>query len=71
MYIIDNVNSNDSGITEATTNPERKLPNNKITTKITIMIPKIKFSAIVKVVLPINSLRSKKPLIKTPSGNVF
>ena len=57
------VKSKDNGITEATTIPERKLPNNRITTKITIKTPKIKFSAIVNVVLPINSIRYKNPLM--------
>ena len=56
-------NNKQSGITDATTNPERQLPNNSTTTKITIKQPRIKFSATVKVVLPTNSLRSKKPLI--------
>ena len=43
-----------SGITEATTNPERQFPSKRTTTKITIKQPKIKFSATVKVVLPTN-----------------
>ena len=64
-------NNKHNGITEATTNPERQFPNNKTTTKITIKHPKIKFSATVKVVFPVNSLRSRKPLMYTPSGNVF
>ena len=60
-----------SGITEATTKPERKLPNSRTTTKITIRQPKVKFSVTVKVVLFISSLLSRKALICTPSGNVF
>ena len=52
-----------NGITEATTNPERQLPSNKTTTKMTINEPRIKFSATVNVVLFISSLRSRKPLI--------
>ena len=60
-----------NGITEATTKPERQLPSSKTTTKITISDPSIRFSATVNVVFAISSLRSKKPLIYTPSGNVF
>ena len=56
-------NNKQSGITDATTKPERQFPKSKTTTKMTIKHPKIKFSATVKVVLPTNSLRSKKPLI--------
>ncbi len=56
------------GITEATTNPERRFPKSRTTTKITIKHPKIKFSAIVKVVLLISSLRSRKALILMPGG---
>ena len=44
IYIIDNVKSKANGITEATTIPDLKLPNNRITTKTTIIIPKIKFA---------------------------
>jgi hypothetical protein len=64
-------NNKQSGITEATTKPDRQLPNNKTTTKITIKQPRIKFSATVNVVLPTNSLRSKNPLMYTHSGKVF
>ena len=63
MFISEIANSKQSGITEATTNPERQFPNNNTTTKITIRQPKIRFSATVKVVLATNSLRSRKPLI--------
>ena len=56
-------NNKHSGITDATTNPERQFPSNKTTTKITIKQPKIKFSATVNVVFPTNSLRSKNPLM--------
>ena len=63
IFMNEIANNKQSGITDATTNPERQLPNNSTTTKITIKQPRIKFSATVKVVLPTNSLRSKKPLI--------
>ena len=63
IFINEIAKSKHSGITEATTKPERQLPNNKTTTKITIKQPKIKFSATVNVVFPTNSLRSKKPLM--------
>ncbi len=62
-YIIDKVKSKLNGMIEAITSPERILPNNNTTMKITIKLPKIKFSSTVKVVLPIKSLLSKKPLI--------
>ena len=63
MFIIEMANNKLNGITEATTKPERKLPSNKTTTKMTINDPKIRFSDTVKVVLPISSLRSKNPLM--------
>ena len=69
-YINDSAKSKLKGMTEATTNPDRILPSSNTTTKTTIKQPKIRFSAIVKVVLPINSDLSKNPLINTPSGNV-
>ena len=71
IFMNEMANNKQSGITEATTNPERQFPNNKTTTKITIKQPKIKFSATVKVVFPTNSLRSKNPFICTPSGKDF
>ena len=64
-------NNKQSGITEATTNPERQFPNNKTTTKITIKHPKIKFSATVNVFFHTSSLRSKNGLMNTPLGKVF
>ena len=64
-------NNRERGITDATTSPERKLPNNRTTTNITIRHPKIRFSATVKVVLATSSLRSKKALMYTPSGKAF
>ena len=70
-YIMEIANNKLSGITDATTNPERKFPSNKTTTKITISDPKIRFSETVNVVFPINSLRSKKGFIYTPSGKEF
>jgi len=51
------------GITDETTSPERKLPSNKTTIKMTIKEPKIKFSATVVVVFSIRLLRYKNPLI--------
>ncbi|MNF45272.1 hypothetical protein D3C84_264000 [compost metagenome] len=63
IFINEIANNKHSGMTEATTNPERQLPNNRTTTKITIKHPKIKFSATVKVVFPTSSLRSRNPLI--------
>ena len=63
MFINEIANNKHNGITEATTKPERQLPNSKTTTKITIRHPKIRFSATVKVVFPTNSLLSKKPFI--------
>ena len=63
IFINEIANNNQSGITEATTRPERQFPNNNTTTKITIKQPRIKFSATVNVVLPTNSLRSRNPLI--------
>ena len=71
MCIIPSANNKLKGITDATTNPERIFPNNKTTTKITIKQPKIKFSAMVKVVLFKSSLRSRKGLICTPLGKDF
>ena len=68
IFIRESANNIQSGITEATTSPDLKLPSSSITTKRTIKKPNIKFSAIVKVVLPINSLLSKKALILTPLG---
>ncbi len=67
-YIIERVKSSDSGITEATTSPERKFPNKSTTTKITISTPKMRFSAMVKVVFPMSTLLSRKGLMYTPSG---
>ena len=67
-YIMASANNKLKGITEATTSPERKLPSSKTTTNTTIKQPKTRFSTMVKVVRPINSERSKKPLITTPSG---
>ena len=69
MYINESANNKHNGITEATTKPERRFPKSKTTTKITIKHPKIRFSAIVKVVLAISSLRSKNGLIEIPLGN--
>ncbi|MNS18955.1 hypothetical protein D3C72_506620 [compost metagenome] len=63
IFINEIANNKQSGMTEATTNPERQLPNNRTTTKITIKHPRIKFSATVKVVFPTSSLRSRNPLI--------
>ena len=63
IFINEMANNKQSGITEATTNPERQFPNKRTTTKITIKHPKIKFSATVKVVFPTSSLRSKNPLM--------
>ena len=71
MYIIESAKSKLNGITEATTRPERKLPKSKTTTNTTIRQPRSRFSVIVNVVRPINSDRSKNPLINTPSGSVF
>ena len=68
IFISDNANNKHIGITDATTSPDLKLPNRRTTTKITIKQPKIRFSAIVKVVLPINSLLSKKGFIRMPGG---
>ena len=69
IYIKDKAKNKHIGITEPTTKPERKFPNKSTTTKITIRQPKMRFSAMVKVVLPINSLRSKNGLILTPGGS--
>ena len=69
-YIMDKANNKLKGMTEATTSPERKLPSNKTTTNTTIRQPKTRFSTMVSVVRPINSDRSKNPLITIPSGRV-
>ena len=71
MYISESANNKQSGITDATTNPDLKFPSNRTTTKITIKQPRMRFSVTVKVVLAISSLRSKKALIYTPSGKDF
>ena len=70
-YIMESVKRSDSGITDATIKPERQLPNSSRTTKITIKLPKTKFSVMVKVVFPTNSLRSKNPLMYNPSGRIL
>ena len=63
MFIKVIANNKLKGITEATTNPERKLPSKSTTIKMTIKEPIIQFSATVVVVFLISSLRSKNPLI--------
>ena len=68
IYMRESAKSNDMGITEATTKPERRFPKSKTTTKTTIKHPSIRFSAMVKVVFSISSLRSKKALILIPGG---
>ena len=62
-YIKEKAKSKQRGMTEATMRPDRKFPNNKTTTKMTIRQPSIKFSMTVCVVLLISSLRSKKGFI--------
>ncbi len=69
IYMSESANNKHSGITEATTNPERIFPRSSTTTKITIKQPKIRFSAMVKVVFPISSLLSKNGFILIPGGN--
>ena len=64
-------NNKDNGIVEATIKPPRQLPNKKISTKITINAPSIRFVVTVEVVSPINLLRSNNGSIITPSGNDF
>ena len=70
IYINESANKRLSGMTEATTNPERRLPKSSTTTKITIKLPKMRFSATVNVVLAISSLRSRKGLMEMPGGKV-
>ncbi len=62
-YIKLKVNNILKGMIEAITKPERQFPNNKTNTNTTIRQPMVRFSMTVKVVLPINSLLSKNPLI--------
>ena len=64
-------NSNDSGITEATINPARKLPKNKIKRKITINAPSIRFLETVPIARPTKSERFKNGSIVTPFGIDF
>ena len=71
MYINVSAKNKHMGMTEATTNPERKFPRSNTTTKITIKHPKMRFSATVKVVFPTSSPRSRKPLMEIPGGNNF
>ena len=63
INIMERVKNNASGIMEAITNAERKLPSSNNTTRNTMMQPKIRFSKTVVVVLPISSLRSRIGLI--------
>ena len=63
INIMERVKNNASGIMEAITNAERKLPSSNNTTRNTMMQPKIRFSKTVNVVLPISSLRSRIGLI--------
>ena len=63
IYIRLRANRRHKGMTEATTSPERKFPNNNTTTKMTMRKPRIRFSETVKVVLAISSLRSKTGFI--------
>src|SRR5690625_6538972 len=67
-YIIERVNKSESGITEATTRPERIFPNKRTTTNITIRIHRIRLSAIVVVVFSINLLLSINGLMYTTDG---
>ncbi len=46
-YMRDKAKSKHKGITEATTNPDLRLPNKITTTKMTIKHPKIRFSVTV------------------------
>ncbi len=69
MYISESANNIHMGITEATTKPERILPSNRTTTKMTIKQPKMRFSAMVDVVLSISSLRSRNGLMLMPGGS--
>ena len=69
-YIMERANSSDKGITEAMTNPERRLPRIRTTAKMTIRKPRSRFSVTVEVVLAMSSLRSRKALILMPSGRV-
>jgi hypothetical protein len=61
--MIDIVNNRHNGITEAITKLARQLPSKIKTTKMTIKQPKMRFSAMVNVVLFTNSLLSKNPLM--------
>ncbi len=71
MYIIEMVKSKASGIIDAITSAERIFPKSRITVNITIIAPRIRFSATVNDVFEISSLRSRMGLIKTPSGRFF
>ncbi|MNE25381.1 hypothetical protein D3C80_1187100 [compost metagenome] len=60
-----------SGITDATTNPARRFPNNNTNTKITIKAPSARFFETVFIALSTNLVRSKNGSISKPSGKVL
>ncbi|MCY1460925.1 hypothetical protein D9M71_785250 [compost metagenome] len=60
-----------NGITEATINPARRFPKNKIKTKITINAPSNKFLATVLMELSTSFPRSIKASATTPSGRLL
>ena len=70
-FIIMMANNIAKGITEATTNPARKLPNAKTKTSTTINAPSAKFFSTVPMALFTIFVRSKKASITTPLGNCF
>ena len=69
IFIRINAKNKHNGMTDATTSPERRFPSSNTTTKMTIKHPKMRFSLIVKLVFAINSLRSRKALMRTPLGS--
>ncbi|MNS45849.1 hypothetical protein D3C72_783270 [compost metagenome] len=59
------------GITEATTKPARRFPNNNTKTKMTISAPSARFFETVFIALSTNLVRSKNGSISNPSGSVL
>ncbi|MNQ91623.1 hypothetical protein D3C85_1070130 [compost metagenome] len=63
-------NSIESGITDDTIKPARRLPRKNTSTKITISAPSIKLVSTVLMALSTILVRSRKGSITTPSGSI-